>query len=525
MPARRYYLSRSLQSQSSRVPKTLYLFPDTNVFVQCRSLDQLNWGKWADVDEVRLIVARPVQVEIDKHKSKGSDRLAERARATSRLFREIVRSPERHQIIRPGKPALTIELKIDLKPAPALADRLDYDYPDDRLVGIVQAFADRERVDARVLTHDAGPMASAKMVGVPCIEVPEYWLLPPETTKVEKKIRSLESEIKRLRLVEPAFHIRCRDTEDREVQDFEAELVRYTQLSDEQVSQLLRELEEGLPMTTDFGPQEPPKPTSPPPSASSPFTAAALQMAGAVRNFTHEFVRASDDDIAKYRAAYPEWLNDCGKMLSTLHEALDNREPVPTLRFLASNNGTRPGRDALVSIRAQGDFLILPSTDALDDNDEAPAEKPLEISSPPIAPRSRWQPRGFRLLTDSMVDRPGLRWPYEGVLPKLPGPRDPNAFYWKHRPISPESSFSLECEQWRHATDPAPFGVEIHCFPKAGQAKGLLECQIQAENLSQPAIHRVRVRIVIKQKEAFEIAQRLVQQRIRREQPGRLGRL
>lgn len=71
--------------------QTLYLFPDTNLFIQCLDLQELDWSKWPDVAEVHLIVSLPVQQEIDKQKTLGQNsRVGRRARRTySSLFRPL----------------------------------------------------------------------------------------------------------------------------------------------------------------------------------------------------------------------------------------------------------------------------------------------------------------------------------------------------------------------------------------------------------------------------------------------------
>ena len=60
--------------------RTLYLFPDTNVFIQCRSLKEVDWSEWRHYAKIHLIVCQPIQREMDKHKNRGSDRVAKRAR-------------------------------------------------------------------------------------------------------------------------------------------------------------------------------------------------------------------------------------------------------------------------------------------------------------------------------------------------------------------------------------------------------------------------------------------------------------
>ena len=184
--------------------RILYLFLDTNVFVQCKPLEELDWLKWREFDEVQLIVSRPVQSELDDHKNKGNDRLARRARRASSLLKEIIASEHGHKLIRDFNPMVKLSIRLDLRPEPSLSDSLDYRHADDQLVGIVRAFAEAGHEPApRLLTHDVGPMASARAVGVTIESVPDDWLLPPEPSEADKRIRLLEAEIASLKENEP----------------------------------------------------------------------------------------------------------------------------------------------------------------------------------------------------------------------------------------------------------------------------------------------------------------------------------
>ena len=84
--------------------RILHFIPDTNLFIQCRRLEELDWSIWAEFDEIDVIVCRPVQREIDNQKSKGNDRIGKRARAVHSLFREIITSDNDHKLIRKSKP-------------------------------------------------------------------------------------------------------------------------------------------------------------------------------------------------------------------------------------------------------------------------------------------------------------------------------------------------------------------------------------------------------------------------------------
>lgn len=106
-----------------------YLIPDANLFIQCRPLGELNRALWKDRDEVQLVVTRPVQREIDSQKSSGKGRVNTRARKTASLFRDIVVGDDQLLVIRERKPRMTLRIRPEFQPDPALSDELDYGPP------------------------------------------------------------------------------------------------------------------------------------------------------------------------------------------------------------------------------------------------------------------------------------------------------------------------------------------------------------------------------------------------------------
>ena len=80
-------------SQQSETPSTsgltLSLLADTNLFIQCPPLEDLDWSllDTGGCDTIALIVARPVQREIDSLKGKGGTRVASKARNAASVFR------------------------------------------------------------------------------------------------------------------------------------------------------------------------------------------------------------------------------------------------------------------------------------------------------------------------------------------------------------------------------------------------------------------------------------------------------
>jgi len=59
-----------------------------------------------------------------------------------------------------------------------------------------------------------------------------------------------------------------------------------------------------------------------------------------------------------------------------------------------------------------------------------------------------------------------------------------------------------------------PFGVEVYCVGEQDLFKGVVECRIHADNLTEPVALRVPVRIAIKHGDAYQVAKQLVRERV-----------
>jgi PIN domain len=486
--------------------KVVYLFPDTNVFVQCRPLEELDWTAWGKFDEVHLVVSRPVQAEIDNQKNKGGDRLARRARRASSILRRIILDGGGVHLIRAANPIVKIIIRIAIRPSLELNDVLDYNQHDDRLVGIVRSFLQQNPgADARVLTHDTGPMAAAQMVGVAIAPVPDEWLLPAEPSEADKKMRALEAEVQRLKQTEPQFLLECIDSNHETVDRLELEVIRHEALSDAQITMLVQRLKERFPRETNFGQRE---------HAERPLIGPLRTM-----GIREVFTPATDGEIADYHAKYEQWLRDCSAKLRDLHITLNSQPKRPQFLFAIANVGTRPANDALVTLRATGQFKVLPPPYRSDHDSDRSGVSGL-LSNPPEAPCGTWSTispnpawdtllkRGNDILAAST--RPAIE---PGTLLRnlQPRPRDSNAFYYKpERPSAPVPEFSLECAQWRHGGDSKTFLGDVHFDIQSGELAGALECRIQAENLSEAKTMRIPLRIRINKAQPVAIAETII---------------
>jgi hypothetical protein len=240
------------------------------------------------------------------------------------------------------------------------------------------------------------------------------------------------------------------------------------------------------------------------------------------------FVPASEEDIATYRDnQYPQWLESCRRVLAEYHNAVNAAVWPPTFYFAATNQGTRPAKDALITIEAQGSFLIMPppSKNGRESEDDGTDTGPPALPRPPRPPRGQWQSQHAGTLgafqdlarAQSHWFQPPRGLDIQSLALRVPDARsfhrDPNAFYYKpDRSKTPQPSFGLECAQWRHGSDDwERFPGEIHFAETVDQVTGILECRIHAENLSGPTVHRVPLRISVSSSSVFERAEILVQ--------------
>ena len=491
----------------------LVLFPDTNFFIQCLPPAQLDWSDWKDFPEVNLIVCRTVLREIDNQKNLRHDRVGRRARTTSSMFGPIIDGGEEYILVRESNPIVKLYLEGPGLPSPELKDRLDYSKPDDELVGHLHRFMEANPGrDVRLLTHDQGPKVTARFLDLPYVAIKENWLLPPAHNTLERENARLKATIAELEKSEPKFNIELINDEWETLQKLNVEFNDYQPLSEDDQKALMQQLSDHFPIEDDFGPREP---------IEKPATGAIERIAGMNR----VYVPATTDAISRYtQKEYPQWVKDCENVLSNLHNALRSQAGQPSFIFRVSNEGNRPGNDALVLISALGNFKIRPAAYVDEDLEEEPKQREgLALPRQPRPPKGRWKREIPQLAgINKLLDLGGLWNPlgqgfsrdlaYLHTIPTTPRRRDPNGFYYKPaRPTGPQESFALECEQWRHQGDPEHFAAELFFDDDTELIRGALKCEVHAENLSTPTEKTVPVRVTVNRVDTKKFALELVQ--------------
>jgi hypothetical protein len=305
----------------------ILLVADTNLFFECRPLNQLPWQELGS-DQVVVILTKPVLDEIDKHK-KGSGRTRDRALEIFGRVREMLTTSTQEYEIQASSPRVVLRRAPNEKPDPTLSDVLDYSKNDERLIGITATIAAKEAGhDVRLFTDDTGPAATADGLGVPYLMIAPGWRRPPAETTEAKKIKALEKDLDTYRSQEPLISIEPPEGAD------EANRIVVTRkvvapLTQDEIDGVLDALRAKHPLREDF---------SPPP------TKIETTASGATR--TTEYVAPDENAIRNYRDdAYPRWIENCRDVLAKLHEGRDEIEPRVVLRWPMSNGapGLRRG--------------------------------------------------------------------------------------------------------------------------------------------------------------------------------------
>ena len=475
--------------------KILYLFPDTNLFIQCRALNKLDWSSLREsdeIDEIHLIVCRDVQREIDRQKQRGNDRVGRQARRAHSIFRDMVAGSDGYRLIKDSSPQVKLFVDPSILPSPEIGNRLDYQETDDRIVGSVYAYKkSHPDSDARLLTHDSGPMASARMLGLLFIGIPDSWIRRPEPTKIERENERLRLELEHIKNDGPRFAITLFGDDENEIDSLEFNWGIYEKLPDVIVSDVIDRLKREFPISSDFGPRE------------------SMERPSGSLGGKKRFTPASDHEINEYERLYAVWAKECEGILRQLHVSLNERSREKFFCFSLKNEGTRPGQDALVIITAKGNFSIMPPLRKVSEASDRTSSFP----PPPNPPKGKWTnfPSTYERIMAMQNTQAKAYFPANLFYDPANQGRDPSQFcYTPHRPMEPTETFSLECAQWRHGMEAKIFECHLCITQNIEEIHGSLECVIHAENLSTPERKKVPVKANSRRSDTVAVARKMV---------------
>lgn len=350
----------------------LWLVADTNLFFECKSLEQLPWEELGH-DPIVILLTKPVLDEIDKHK-KATGRTRSRALEIFGRVRVMLTKKVQEVDICPSRPRIVLRLAQWAKPDPQLKDELDYDKTDERLVGIVSALqADASERLVMLFTDDTGPASTAVNLGVPYLLIDESWRRPASESTEAKKIRELEKDLATYRAQEPNISIgSCENANSSNVIEVTRRVA--TALTEREIEEIISALCAKHPLRTEFVP--------PPPSSVAKANGEIIRT---------EYLPPPDEAIAEYRdVLYPQWIEKCRSILAALHEGRDVDEPPLIIRWPMSNVGTRPASQVRVEFEAKGPLKLVRLPNEYPDEDDDIRDGPKEAAPSRSAPTSKF---------------------------------------------------------------------------------------------------------------------------------------
>lgn len=313
------------------------LFLDTNIFLQCLDLKSIPWKDVLKEDELLLLIPHPVQEEIDRFKQDGNSRRADRARKTNSFFRDIINSPDECIEINNANLKVIIKFPPPVNKADLESIGLDLSRADDRIIAETLLYKrGNPSDDVALLTHDTGPMLTAKRIGLPFLEIPDSWLLPPEPDKAQKKIDELSRELVELKKTTPEISIALLNSKDTQVEELNEDIMTVEAFSDSCVTDYLKLATDKYPMENNFSEA----------SESSRHSHASFE------NIYHSMMTyhpPSRQEIPRYQnEKYPEWVAEIKAFIKSLPSRLEKR--YFEFQIHICNVGRVPAENVLASI-------------------------------------------------------------------------------------------------------------------------------------------------------------------------------
>ena len=471
-----------------------FIFIDTNVFIQCRNIEQLPLEELFGKDEhIILFIPRTVLEEIDRHKQDGNSRRAKRARKANSFIRKIIFTKHTKIIIKNEKPLVEISFPPEVNSYCNLPNFLDLSRPDDRIIAEILRYK-KEHPDHHVaiLTHDTGPLLTGKRCGISYYIVPDSWLLPPEPDPRDKKILELENKVRELKKNYPIIQVTSADVNGKEANEFSIEVLQYDQLTESEVDEIIKNIVQKNPMKTDFSDMLVEE-------SRNQDNNLKINVSSGLLAYKKKYIPPTPEEIEIYKKEkYPQWLEKVKKYIISLANKFQKLPCTFLLSVKISNNGNVPAENVIVIFNALGDiYFNLPSRDENQDKDID------DFPRPPKPPEGYWQRYSLFNSIGSSQLIPHIEPISSDLL--IPKRRDRNAFYWKDSKLTiPTKTWKFECDEFRHKIAPKIFEVEINFMPiKNENSKCAIECLISATNLPQPIKHYINFNVTYVKADTF----------------------
>jgi len=498
----------------------MVFFTDTNLFLQCKPISELDWALVTDDNEITVYVTRPVLEEIDKLKNDGNRRRSKRARSANSWFGSLFSAGKHECIEHVANPTVRIVLGGDPLPRdmPDAEGRLDLGKNDHRIVSSLKHYIETHIGGyASLLTYDNGPIGLCHCLELPFTTIPEAWLLPPEKDERDKKILKLEKVLKEYQSRQPCVSaeviIAGRAMCSSRSAEQGIQITQFLHLSEEEVQELVEIKQAQFPSQEyhDFG-------------VPLPIEVGDSEEKKSLKEEANRLREKALAKVSAYRTTeYPNWLKKLREYYSEYSTAKSDRNRVLSFSIALRNTGSIPVDKMILGIRVlKGGVLMSPY---LDEKHSMKDEMP-DPPEPPEAPifgeytiemarfASLFPPRlseasiieATQKLAGSSTLCPGpTRYRDLSESLSLAESRDPNAFYWRDgKPTESTTNWEFTCDEYRHKEKPEMFTYMIQLDELGETGKLVVEISASGRNLPDPFCEVFAVRIQVDMRSVYE---------------------
>jgi hypothetical protein len=369
--------------------QSIAAFPDTNLFLHYRPVNEIDWCSVLHSTSVNLKIAPVVTRELEEQKTINQVRkLKERATGALKLL-------YKHIGVKRVRDGVTLEFLIKEPTVEyAASHALNLQLGDDWLIGAFLLYReDHPETRCVLATNDLPLTIKANHYQIECVSLDQSLQLPSEPDPLEKKARQLEAELLRYKSREPDLSLRFVDGGQHARFRFESPID--TRDPEPEIQETLAAARQKCPLV---GPR-----LSQPVDPNSPFAAMLGEMqktASALEAMARQFSEHYNRRVRKYYADYERYLRN-----NAMVKVLDTRAIVIQLELV--NGGTCPAEDIQVLLHLPDGFTLY---------DEAHLPKPLDEPTVP-SKEANWYPSISALSGFPEINRfPTMRNP---SLPKI----------------------------------------------------------------------------------------------------------
>jgi hypothetical protein len=466
-------------------PEAERYLADTNLFIQCKALEELTWGDLSAATLIELYPAPTAIAEIDKHKGDNAQRRAKRARAMSGVFKQVLANGE--VVIREKNP------RVLLKFAPPLDDGARariaaFPDPDQRIVEEAAALV-AVLPGLRVLSHDTGTLLRAQTRAVPATIIPDSWLAPPEPSSLERDLAAVRRELAALRDAAPKLAMRIIEADGDN--PLVLERVTFAPLDEAEVSAAVALI-----------------------TAEDHVYLSELADAARKRTISANWfppTLITEEQVERRRAAVSAWEGELAQTIGELHGTATIAHVLAPVTLAIANEGAAPAEGLRVRITGEGELRLAAeeasellwgvSADNL--SSARAAGVPLfRIKMPELRKRrpSPFDPdylsRAFRT---PAFDIPPVRFARDRYAFDRTSDDDDKLF---------ASEIVFECDDFRHGVGETMLTFGVLIPPAAGSSALKIELSTK---IGEPVRRTVRVEYSVVERAFSAIAQRMIE--------------